>query len=63
MKSNNFQGQSEVNRVKLKLVGRPRGQPSQPEELTEAFEHNGRKKEKTMKNFLRNFLRKLRGNF
>ena len=63
MKSDNFQGQSEVNRVKLKLVGRPRGQPSQPEELTEAFEHNGRKKEKTMKNFLRNFLRKLRGNF
>ena len=44
-----LQGQSEVDGVKLELVGRPGGQPAQPEELEKAFEHNGREKEKTMK--------------
>ena len=49
IKEYEFQRQSEVDGVKLKLVGRPGGQPAQPEELEKAFEHDGGEKEKTMR--------------
>ena len=49
VKEDKFQGQSEVDGVKLELVGRPGGQPAQPEELEKAFEHDGGEKEKTMR--------------
>ena len=49
VKEDKLQGQSEVDGVKLKLVGRPGGEPAQHEELAEAFEHDGRQEEKTMR--------------